>query len=125
MGGKRSHATVGLNLINLSAAQDPVTQLTELSAWLPIAGELWLGGSGELGYCCIKYAPRLRAFTLIRGVHLAITNLNAYRYALTSKANVLLIPSLLSRIAQRFCPTLTARKPADINSERAHMIILL
>jgi hypothetical protein len=48
---------VALNLINLPAVQDPVAQLTELSARLPTDAELWLGGPGRLSYCRISYPP--------------------------------------------------------------------
>jgi hypothetical protein len=56
-GETQSRVAVGLNLINLPAVQDPVAQLTELSARLPTDAELWLGGPGGLSYCRISYPP--------------------------------------------------------------------
>lgn len=56
-GETQSRVAVGLNLINLPAVQDPVAQLTELSARLPTDAELWLGGPGRLSYCRISYPP--------------------------------------------------------------------
>jgi hypothetical protein len=50
---------VGLSLINLSlsAVQDPVAQLTELSDRLPTGVELWLGGPRWRSYRRTSY-PR-------------------------------------------------------------------